>query len=276
MPYRLSPPENNFLADPPSLQVSLLIPAKNSAHALEKTVQQAERFLSREFPDQYEIIVIPNPSKGDASDQTLEVASRLERQFPTVKSVPHRELPGKGAALRTGLASARGKWIFFTDADLPYDLEFFARAAKKLQEGYGLISGNRRLAESAFDVPVELLPIAYGRHRLGLSFNRVVRAFFPIRTTDTQAGIKAMNRELARDAFSAIECPGFFFDLELFLASEACGYRHIELPVTLFLNSEKSTVRLLRDATLAAYWLTRIARKHWRGDYGTGTGRKPA
>jgi dolichyl-phosphate beta-glucosyltransferase len=185
--------------------------------------------------------------------------------------VPHLDLPGKGAALRTGLKEARGRWIFFTDADLPYDLEFFTRASMKLTSGFGLVTGNRRMPMSYFDVPVELLPLAYKRHRLGLAFNRLARLFFPITTTDTQAGIKAMSRELARDAFSTLECPGFFFDLELFLVAHARNYPQAELPVTLYLNSEKSTVRVLREGLLAAFWLTRIAQKYWRGDYGRRT-----
>jgi dolichyl-phosphate beta-glucosyltransferase len=269
MVYRLAPMPPSFMAPAPTLEVSLLVPAKNSAHALERTVNEASSFLAREFPDRYEIIMIPNVSADDPSDQTPEVAQRLARTFARTRSVPHLERPGKGAALRTGLAEARGRWIFFTDADLPYDLEFFARAARELREGYALVSGNRRRPESFFDVPVELLPLAYQRHRLGLAFNRVVRMLFPIQSTDTQAGIKAMTRELARDAFARLECPGFFFDLELFLTARKSGYRQTELPVTLYLNSEKSTVRVLREGALAAYWLSRIFFRH-RFKHGNG------
>jgi dolichyl-phosphate beta-glucosyltransferase len=266
-PHRLYPPDDTFLAHEPTLQVSLLIPARN-ADTLERTVNETSRFLSQEYPNAHEIILIPNSADGDTGDRTRTIAEELVRRFSSVRSVPHRSAPGKGAAIRTGLEAARGKWIFFTDADLPYELEFFSRAAQELSAGCGLVTGNRRLPDSHFNLPVGLLPVAYGRHRLGLSFNRVVRTLLPVRTTDTQAGIKAMSRKFARDAFARLECPGFFFDVELFLAAEKLGYRQLELPVTLHLNTEKSTVRILRDSVLAAYWLTRIARRHFRGDYG--------
>jgi hypothetical protein len=129
------------------------------------------------------------------------------------------------------------------------------------------VTGNRRLLSSQFDVPVGLLPLAFKRHRLGLLFNRAVRLLLPIATTDTQAGIKAMSRAMARDAFSRLECPGFFFDVELFLAARGLGHRHVELPVILYLNTEKSTVRVLRESVLALYWILRMIFRSHRGDY---------
>lgn len=256
----------------PLLLASLLIPARHAAHSLEKTVTEARTALERYFGPtcQYEIILIPNPRPGDATDLTVQVAEQLAARYPgIVCSVPHSLPQGKGAALRTGFLASRGRWIFFTDADLPYDLEFLGRARQLLEDGSDLVTGNRRLASSQFDIPVGLLPIAYGRHRLGLGFNRVVRLLYPIiRTTDTQAGIKAMSRRLAENAFGRQSCPGFFFDIEIFLTALGHSYRIAEIPVTLFLNSEKSTVRLFREAILATFWLVRLAIRNLRGAYG--------
>jgi dolichyl-phosphate beta-glucosyltransferase len=268
---RKLPPLPERHASAPTKTASLLIPARNAAEALENTVLQARATLSRLFPETnpggYEIILIPNPRPGDTQDRTIEVARQLEAKFPEVRSVPHLNPQGKGAALRTGFLISRGKYVFFTDADLPYDLDFFRQAHALLENDGDLITGNRRLGTSHFEIPVELLPVAYGRHRLGLAFNSVVRLLFPIRTRDTQAGIKAMSRRLADQAFAQQICPGFFFDLEIFLTAIHRGYRITELPVTLHLNTEKSTVRLARDAILALFWLGRLALRNLRGAY---------
>lgn len=258
---------------PAACEASLLIPARGAAHSLAETVQHAHDFLARAFPDDFEIILVPNPSPfpkaGSAPDRSIEVSEELAARFPRVRVRPHRLPQGKGAALRTGFQAARGQWIFFTDADLPYDLGFFETATQSLRSGFDLVTGNRRLGTSVFDVPVGLLPLAYRRHRLGLAFNRFVRALLPIRTTDTQAGIKAMSRKLAEAAFARQACPGFFFDLEFFLTAASSGYRHVELPVKLTLNTEKSTVRVLREALLAAFWLSRITlRNRFKRAYG--------
>jgi ubiquinone/menaquinone biosynthesis C-methylase UbiE len=258
----------------PSLDVSLIIPARNSAQTLETTVQEARSFLKSRFQNSFEIILVPNPAPNDHQDESTLVAESLAKKYPEVRVCPHYFPRGKGAAVRTGFQSARGNLIFFTDADLPYDLDFFDRALEKLHNGYDFVTGNRRLPTSHFDIPVELLRIAYSRHRLGLGFNRLVRWFLPLQTTDTQAGIKAMSRRLAVEAFSRQSCPGFLFDLEIFLTAYGQGYDHIHLPVTLHLNSEKSTVRILRECVLVANWLTRIAWKHFNHSYGNSMKKK--
>ena len=248
------------------LAVSLLIPAKGAASWLNGTVEVADRFLREHFGQSYEILLVVTPSSVE--DRSLQLAADLESRFPQVRRILHTGVIGKGAALRSGFAAARGEWIFFVDADLPYDLDFFERACTELRAGADFVTGNRRMLVSEFDIPVHLLRIAYRRHRLGLLFNRVTRLLFPIRTSDTQAGIKCMSARMAEAAFARQSCPGFLFDLEFFLTALRLGFRVSELPVTLHLHSEKSTVRLARDLVLSIFWLLRIRLQDQRGLYG--------
>jgi hypothetical protein len=138
-----------------------------------------------------------------------------------------------------------------------------------LHSDVALVTGNRRVMESEFQIPVTLLPIAYKRHRLGLLFNTAVRLLLPIKTTDTQAGIKAMRREFAEKVFTRQTCPGFFFDLEMFLTAAGAQMSLVELPVVFVLVNEKSTVRILRESVLAGVWLVRIFLNYWAGYYET-------
>jgi len=105
-----------------------------------------------------------------------------------VRSVTHTGPAGKGAALKTGVRAARGRYILFTDAHRPYGFQFFVEAIPLLRSGVALVVGNRRRQESWFEVPVPLPRYVYGRHRLSLVFNRLVRLLLPITCTDTQAG----------------------------------------------------------------------------------------
>ena len=250
----------------PKLRASFLIPVHRCDDVLERTVLAVRDYLTSRFPHDFEIIVIPNGTEG-ASGHDCKVAHALAQRFPEVKVTPNVSQPGKGLALRTGFAQSLGQWIFLMDADFPYDLAFFGEAARLLAGGVDFVTGNRRLPQSRFDIPVTVLHLVYRRHLTGILFNRLVRLLFPIAVTDTQAGIKAMSRRMATAAFSRQICPGFFFDIEFFLCCAGSGFRSAEVPVTLFLDSEKSTVQLVRESLLAAVWLAKIRRKFARNGY---------
>lgn len=252
-----------------TLQVSFLIPARSIDPSFRLHLSAIHSFLRARFQDQFEIIIIPNP-KPNTTSTVIKDCEILSKEFSQVRSIPHRcppQTPGKGAAIFTGFSHSQGKWIWFTDSDLPYGLNFFDRASELHHKGVDFITGNRRLPTSHFIVPVALLKLAASRHRLGLLFNRFARLFLPLHTTDTQAGIKAMTHEFANAAFHQLTCPGFFFDLELFLTASFCGFSHRELEVELHLNTEKSTVRIIRESVLALYWLARIILQTKVGHY---------
>jgi dolichyl-phosphate beta-glucosyltransferase len=264
-------PSESLKKGHPDKHVSLLIPAKKAADFLEDTVSQCHEYLKSAFQDSFEIILIPNIDPQNKTsrhkDPSIEKSFELQKKFSNIEVVIHTSPRGKGAALRTGFLASKGQFIFFTDSDLPYDLKFFDKAFLKLQEGYDLVSGNRRLLTSTFDIPAELLTLAHKRHQLGLLFNKFVRLLMPIQTTDTQAGIKALSRKLAYETFSRQICPGFFFDIEFFLISQNSNFKKTELPINLKLKSEKSTVRIIRESFLATYWLLKIKLAYHRGIY---------
>jgi len=248
-----------------SVQVSVLVPAHDCPEQLRGSVPRLRSFFSAHFPGRYEIILIPNPVLEDAN--TLQVSRELARRYPEVRVCATSIRPGKGLALKEGFGMAQGRWIFTTDADLPFDLGFFLEAERMLKLGFHLVTGNRRLPYSRFRVPTRVLHMVYQRVLMGLLFNFFVRALFPIRTTDTQAGIRAMTRETALEVFKRQVCPRFCYDIEMFLTVKGTGRRVAELPVVLNLPSEKSTVRIFGSAVQALYWITRIFLLNLRGHY---------
>ncbi|MBY0371247.1 ChbG/HpnK family deacetylase [bacterium] len=251
------------MADAPL--ISVLIPARASAHCLESTVRALHQFHQARWPDQFELLIICNRATDDADDGSEAIAARLAAELPQVRNLQHEGKPGKGVALKTGFNASRGDWIFFVDADLPYDLAFFEQAAAKLAEGFDFAAGNRRLYESIYELPVPALPFVHRRHRLGLRFNALVRPLLGIHSTDTQCGIKAMSRRFATAAFAKQTCPGFLFDLEMYLVKNGYRFSHVELPVKFSLREQKSTVQIRREIFQVAYWLPKLWRqKHQR------------
>lgn len=68
--------------------------------------------------DEHEVIVVDDGS----SDGTAELVEGLAREDDRVRLVSHEANRGYGEALRTGFLSARYDHVFFTDADLQFDI----------------------------------------------------------------------------------------------------------------------------------------------------------
>jgi len=91
-----------------SPQVSVVIPAYNAETTLRETLQSVTGGSYREL----EIIVVDDGS----TDGTLAVAQEVSRQDPRVR-IEQRKNGGLSAALNSGFALARGKYVARLDAD---------------------------------------------------------------------------------------------------------------------------------------------------------------
>ena len=250
------------------MDISIIIPVSGPGDQLSARMSRLSDALSATGRS-FEIILVPNGPTPAVFGHALATSKGVAERCPSVFVIPCEKTPGKGAAVRVGCLEARGKWIGFTDCDLPYGTEFFPKALQALETGIEFVTGNRRLPDSRFDVPVRTLKYVYRRHLLGLAFNKLVRVLFGISSTDTQAGIKLMTRALMRDSVQRMACSGFLFDIELFLVAR--GRSRHEVPVCLFLEDEKSTVRLLRELCETVVWLSRIWIREKRGSYGAAS-----
>lgn len=248
-------------------QLSILIPAKDAAGFLGAKVSELHEYLTSQFPASFEIIVVPNGPETKELGDTVEAAQALTLAFSNVRYVHYRGLRGKAAALRAGFDVARGSHVAFIDADLPFNLDFFNQAFCEVTKGADIVSANRRVEQSVFVVPVPLLPLVYKRHWAGLAFNRLVRLALPIRTLDTQAGLKYMSRNFAEKVFTRQLCTGFLLDVELFLIASITKAKHVELPVELHLYSEKSTVRLAKELSRMLIDMGLIWLRYRAGEY---------
>ncbi len=249
------------------MEISLVVPAAKCQSFLETSLLKMIEFLKANFRESFEILVIPNGHYRSEVQAITLIGTRVAEAHPEVRILPYFGKPGKGAAIRKGVGVAQGRWIFFTDADLPYDLSFIKEGIPLLEQGHGLVTGSRRLKKSRINISFEDLRFVFTRSRLGLVFNCFVRILFPISSLDTQAGIKGMSRDFALKAFSCLKCPTFYFDIELILVAREHQFVKAQLPLLLGVENKDSTISVFKEFFCSIFWLLRIKIAYLFGSY---------
>ena len=96
--------------------LSILMPVYNERERVERAIAEV---LDTPLPTDFELIVVDDGS----TDGTREILKDLIPSLPPgrVRLFQHPENRGKGAAVQTALAEARGEFAAIFDADLEYD-----------------------------------------------------------------------------------------------------------------------------------------------------------
>ncbi len=148
-----------------TVDVSVLVPAKDEAENLPLFMEQAEAAF-RGSSTRFEVIVIEDGSKDDS----WAVLQRLQERYPFLRAVRHRTQRGIADALRTGWLHSRGDVLVFYPADLQFKPEDIPRlVAPILANEADMVTGFKEgkyekafvssiynwLSRSLFDVPVK-------------------------------------------------------------------------------------------------------------------------
>ena len=230
--------------------LSFFFPAYNEEGSVEAVVREALAVLPR-FADDLEVIVVDDGS----TDRTGEIADRLAADDPRVRVVHHRPNRGYGAAVRSGLASARKPFVFYTDGDQQFKLEDLDRLIAHL-DGADVVVGYR---ERRADPPRRLFIAAV--------YNTLIRVLFAAPFRDVDCAFKLFRRDaLERVPLDRVRSNGAFFSPEHLLVMRAAHLRIGQVGVRHFpraLGEEKGATprvvaRAIRDLLLLRlrFWST--------------------
>jgi glycosyltransferase involved in cell wall biosynthesis len=172
------------------IMLSVVIPVFNERDALPVTLARVAA-----APFDKEVVIVDDGS----TDGTRDYLDALQQGKESVKGLSQDRLSitfqaancGKGAALRTGFAQARGKFILIQDADLEYDPADYPQLLEPLVSGRADVVYGTRLAGGGAH------RVLYFWHSLG---NRLLTILSNMMTdlnlTDMETGYKAFRRDL--------------------------------------------------------------------------------
>ena len=193
--------------------LSVVYPAFNEAENIGGSISRAIDYFD-ELDIDGEVIVVDDGS----IDETSRVAGEWSERDSRVRLVCHPRNRGYGAALKSGIRASRMERIFFTDADLQFDLTELSQLLQ-WADSYDIIAGYRAKRQD----PV-------GRRLNAWAWGRLVGVLFDLEVRDVDCAFKLFHRRVFEKI--PIHSVGAFVNTEILVRARVAGFTLKQLPVT--------------------------------------------
>ena len=195
------------------MNVSIVLPAHNEEEVIERSVGEASRVCDRLFAG-HEIVVVDDGS----TDGTAKLVRNVAQGDPRVRLICHGRNRGYGEALRTGFLASRLDYVFFTDADLQFDLDELELLLPYVGT-VDVIVGYRRQRQDP-----------WSRRAAAWGWNRLMRMLFFVPVRDIDCAFKLFPQRILSEL--DIESVGLLVNTELMVKLGRSGYSVVEVGVT--------------------------------------------
>lgn len=201
-------------------KLTVLIPARNEEQRIENTLRDVDKYLKNQSYDS-EIIVVDNKS----TDSTPEIIDNLARNEIKNLRMVLGYIPGKGGAVKVGVAAAEGEYLMFMDADGATPITEMEKFWPVLNSGAEVVIGSRYLDSTHKAKQPWYRTILSNGSRL------LVKIVLWLPVSDTQAGFKTFKTVAAKRIFEKVTINGWAFDMELLLIADQMGYKIKEVSI---------------------------------------------
>jgi glycosyltransferase involved in cell wall biosynthesis len=219
--------------------LTVVVPAFNEAGTIVEVIERL-----RELPFSLQIIVVDDCS----TDDTAAIVAGIEG----VELISHERNQGKGAALRSAFAQARGRIVVIQDADLEYDPVDIPELVAPIRSGVAdAVFGSRLIGGRP--QRAHLFWHKVGNRALSLMTN----VLYNTTLSDMETGYKAFTLEVLRSIEPLYESD---FRIEPELTAKICrgGFRIYEVPIAYYGRSYEEGKKITwRDGFPAVYALVK-------------------
>lgn len=172
-------------------------------------------------------LILVNDGSDDATAQAVRplLTDVNSGSLARVLLLDFAQNRGKGAAIRDGLAAARGHWRLTMDADNACRIDQLRPLLESAgRTGAALVAGSRRAAGARVSArPTRVI--------VGKVFHLVQRALGLDLLLDTQCGFKLYRADLVERMLPLLRENGYVFDVEHLLLARRLGFRVEEVGV---------------------------------------------
>lgn len=164
-------------------KVSIVIPLYNEEESLNPLTNEIRKAL-KPLNISYEILFVDDGS----TDNSLKIIKEICRTDKRFRFISFRKNYGKSAALQIGFKNITGDVVITMDADLQDDPNEIPNLIRKLEEGYDLVSGWKKIRHDPFIKKIS-----------SKFFNFVTRVISRIKIHDFNCGLKAYRKEVTEN-----------------------------------------------------------------------------
>lgn len=157
-----------------------------------------------------------------STDGSAELLAELAGLEPRLTPLRHPANRGKGAALRTAMAHARGDLIVVQDADLEYDPALYPRLMAPILAGKADAVFGSRLAAAG-------QPMGFWNQAANRLLTRLANRVTGLSLTDMETGAKMVRGDLLRSL--TLFGNSFTIEPELTCRLAQSGARIVEIPI---------------------------------------------
>jgi len=227
--------------------ISLFLPCYNEEKILKENVTQVFNELNK-LNVKFEIFIVNDGSK----DGTYNIAEGLKEKYKEIKHLYYSNGPSRRENLAESFKKACGEIVIFMDIDLAVDLSSIKDLIKGVEEGYDIVTGNRRAHGSYVNR-------CYKRKLYSFIYHKSLNLFFNSTIGDYQCGFKAFKKEVVLNLIGGMEYDsrfvrGWFWDAEILINAERKGHKIKQIPVT-WNAGDSSSFRFKNEIKMIPYVL---------------------
>jgi glycosyltransferase involved in cell wall biosynthesis len=220
------------------VDLTVILPVFNEFDILIDSVKTIKKILD-ETEYKYEIII----AEDGSTDGTDKIAKELSEKNKDVTWLHSDKRLGRGRAVSNAIKKSTGTIVGFIDTDLEISPKYIPIIAKKIKNGYDIVTG-RRYYQLDTESPLNWIT----RALLSKMYIFLTRILLNVNLNDTETGYKFFNKNKVLTILDEIEDTHWFWDTEIMVRSYYSGLKIKEVPVIFIKNwKHASKVNIIKD-----------------------------